>query len=162
MRNYRQPPVFYTTIRKAKLFHFYHSAERRIGYSMPFIIEPIDHPISVSYSGDATELEKSIESTSRILTSRFCKHVILSSNGHKKIFDFYFGHLDIPNSVIYPACIPNEKKLLVRNDSIIRAISIVSDFELKGLDIIIKSWICTETTNLEWTIICPNLPDNYL
>jgi hypothetical protein len=163
IRNYKKPPVVFASKNNAKLFHYYHSAEKGIGYNKPFVIEPIDHPISISYNGDATRLNDAVLETKLILKNGYCQHVILSSTGHKRLFEYYFGDLNLPTSVIYPACVP-PRKLKKRHKplGIIKFVSIISDFELKGLDLVIEAWLEADTSSSEWVIVCPNIPKKYI
>lgn len=163
IRNYLKPPVKYSTKNQSKLFHFYHSADKDVGYDKPYIIEPIDHPTCISNNVYTFSFNDAISKTAMILSNGFCHHVILSSSGHKKLFDHYFGDLSLPSSIVYPACIPSKiiltSKLKSNN---VRYVSIVSDFELKGLDLIIEAWLKADTNFSELVIICPNVPLNYI
>lgn len=162
-RNYEKPPIGFTIKAKAKLFHWWHSCDDDVGYNKNFIIEPIDHFFSVKRVWEPIEGISSLEECKKIYLSEFCKKIIVSSQGQRDIFIHYCSELESKMELIYPSCVPkiSKNKSIMVNKKI-KYLCIVSDFYKKGLDIVIDSWLKTRISNSCLTIVCTDVPNEYM
>ena len=165
-RFYDNPPLKWTTKKNAKLLHW-------ISYpdfvdDRPFIIEPNDHALSAhgwkgSPTSSAANLDKLILDSRELYEKKNCKAIILSSKKNVDIFKTYMPKKLWSKLVILPSdigVIAAEFDLSIRKKSgLLKFLCMPSDFERKGLQIVLKAWSNIEKKhNARLTIVCPKFP----
>ena len=165
-RFYNNPPVKWTTKKNAKLLHW-------ISYpdfvdDRPFIIEPNDHILSAhGWKGNPTAssfyFDKLIIDSRELYEKKSCKAIILSSNKNIDIFKTYMPKKLWSKLVILPSdigAISADFDLSIRKKSShVKFLCMPSDYERKGIEIVLKAWIDIEKKhNSTLTIVCPNFP----
>ena len=165
-RFYDNPPIKWTTKKNAKLLHW-------ISYpdfvdDRPFIIEPNDHTLSVhGWKGSPTSstfnIDKLIIDSRELYEKKNCKAIILSSNKNVDIFKTYMPKKLWSKLAIFPSdigAITADCDLSIRKkSSFLKFLCMPSDFERKGLQIVLKAWSDIEKKhNASLTIVCPKFP----
>jgi glycosyltransferase involved in cell wall biosynthesis len=165
-RFYDNPPLKWTTKKNAKLLHW-------ISYpdfvdDRPFIIEPNDHPLSVhgwknTPSDSSLNLEKLISDSKEVYEHASCKAVILTSEDNINMFKTYMPEKLWSKIVQLPydtGALPRKYDESIRKKtSKVKFLCLASDFDRKGLILILNAWNSLEKTgNAFLTIVCPKIP----
>jgi glycosyltransferase involved in cell wall biosynthesis len=164
---YDDPPVKWANQNKAKLLHW-------ISYpdfidNRPFIIEPNDHPLSVhgwkgSPTADVSNLDKLISDSIELYEKKSCKAIILSSKKYVDIFKEYIPENLWTKLVLFPSDIGAIPKIFSvserQKEKNIKFLCLASDYERKGLELIVKAWSAIENKgDSVLTIVCPKFPE---
>jgi hypothetical protein len=105
-RVYDNPPLNFTTKKRAEIFHWYHSADSDFNYNNKFVIEPIEHPLSILRDFEPFDGIKNQNNIFNIYNLKSCKKIILSSKGQYALFLKYFPSLKNKTSLVYPPIVP--------------------------------------------------------
>jgi glycosyltransferase involved in cell wall biosynthesis len=134
--------------------------------SKPFVLEINDHPLAtVSFKkrglcepGDVLE---HIYDAEQVYASKYCRKILIASNGYRKLFNHYFG-FNYDHKIIEvhsPGCLPQKKLNLMNINQPIRFLCLASDYMLKGVDLVIEAWLSIKDRNKAKLILaCPNIP----
>lgn len=156
-RVYDYPPLNYSTKKKAEIFHWYHSVDNDFNYNNKFVIEPIDHPLSIMRNFEPFDGLKNQEKIFEIYNLKSCKRIILSSKGQYDLFIKYFPSLKDKISLIYPPIVPKKLSAKKEDNSIIYLL-IASDYKKKATDLVIQAWAKADNKISKLILVCPNLP----
>jgi len=89
-----------------------------------------------------------------------CKAIAIPCEGYVKLFDYYFGNTFNAKFINLhsPGCIT--RNIRVKLESAPNFICLASEYELKGVDLLIAAWLSIENKhNAKLTIACPNVPE---
>ena len=168
LRLYENPPLKWTTKKNARLMHW-------ISYpdfidDRPFIMEPNDHPLSAhgwkgKPSDSSSNLDKLIIDSQEVYEHNSCKAVILTSQDNINFFKAYMPEKLWHKIVQFPhdtGAIPRIYDHSIRKKlKIIKFLCLASDFERKGVGLILKAWSNLEGNHgATLTIVCPKIPNN--
>lgn len=157
---YKNPPLNYSTFKNAKIFHYINS----IPESHPnrsFIIEPNDHPLSVSKRSEPNEAIDFIDAAASIYQSELCKKIIVTGERQVALFQRYLPNLERKITIIRGISVAKEVDLLkkyanLRNPTFL---CMASDYRKKAVDIVISAWKNSNAKKQSTLIIaCPNIP----
>ena len=156
------PPVAWSNYHRAKLAHW-------INYpafvtKMPFLLECNDHPLSaVSYKTrglhEPREILRRVPDAADVYALPQCKYIAIPCEGYKLLFEYYFGNAFNHKFVCLhvPGCIPVNTPLI--EESVPKFLCLASDYELKGVDLLIEAWLAiADKKNASLVIACPNTP----
>ncbi|WP_340251840.1 hypothetical protein [Roseobacter sp. HKCC-CH-9208] len=94
-----------------------------------------------------------------------CKAILVTDEGQRNLFDYYFGNL--LNSKLYgiiaPGCIPRVKSAQLEASFEKKSrnfLCLASDFQLKGVDLVLAAWskVTTYDPTAKLYVVCPNVP----
>ena len=170
-RNYYSlPPVKYCNYFSAKLLHWQNNPkfiDRR-----KFIVEINDHPLAaVGYykTGLSPEMIlKYIPKIRELYSLSNCVGIIFPCTKMVELFNFYFPNSNLSYKFkIIPGLGTNPKEFVLEKinfESPLRFLCLCSDFETKGLDIVINAWLRISQMNngCILTIACSNISEEYL
>ncbi len=143
LRDY--PPLPYVNLGRARLAHWL-QGPRSMG--LPFVVEPIDHPLSPSrVSGPEANLANR-DAVASIYLSDLCKRIILVSSGQHKLLERYFPEPSIlEKAVVIPPSMPppKEREAAVADLGIPEKqgttfCCIASHYVTKGVTFLIEAW----------------------
>jgi hypothetical protein len=163
---YTDPPIKFTNYFNANLYHWVNYP--KMSFNKNFIIEINDHPLSV-ISGKFNIAEpylvlQHIDFARSIYANPKCVKIIMTCEGVKKIFNFYFKNEFNEKIVLIPqpGCY-NDNEIIIEKKNTINFLCLASDFFSKGVDLVIKSWISIPNRkNSLLHIACPNIPQEIL
>ena len=161
LRYYKYPPLKYNNLSNANLCHWVSSVPSRAEH-IPFIIEPQDHPLSVTGQTEPRDVIAKISRAAELYMSANCKKILVESEGQLRLFNRYF-----PKSVIAKtetvrlgavAQPINLKKKLNYEDELI-FLCLASDYERKAVDLLVRAWSESVAKYKGRLILaCPNVP----
>ncbi len=157
------PPVSWSNYHSARMAHWINYPA--IITKIPFLLECNDHPLSaVSYAKrglhQPAEILARLQQAADVYALPQCKAIAMPCEGYVKLFNYYFGKTFNEKFVNLhaPGCIP--KDIQVELESAPIFICLASDYELKGVDLLIDAWLAIENKlNAKLTIVCPNVPE---
>jgi len=156
------PPVAWSNYHRARLAHW-------INYpafvtKIPFLLECNDHPLSaVSYRTrglhEPREILRRLQDAADVYALPQCKYIAMPCEGYKLLFEHYFGeafnHKFVNLHV--PGCMPLNTPLI--EEAVPKFLCLASDYELKGVDLLIEAWLGVEDKQgASLVIACPNIP----
>jgi glycosyltransferase involved in cell wall biosynthesis len=161
MRYYNYPPLNYSNLSNANLCHWVTSVPKSLEH-LPFIIEPQDHPLSVTGQLEPIDAVSRIEIAIETYLSLNCKKILIESEGQLNLFKRYF-----PNSLISKTEIVGigamakpviYTKQLNSGDEII-FLCLASDYQKKAVDLLIQAWRDSSAkSKCKLILACPNIP----
>ncbi|NQU33614.1 MAG: hypothetical protein HQ521_10295 [Bacteroidetes bacterium] len=167
---YSLPPVKYCNYFSAKLLHWQNNPkfiDRR-----KYIVEINDHPLSaVGYYKTGLSPEnilKYIPKIRELYSLSNCVGIIFPCTKMVELFNFYFPNSNLSYKFkIIPGLGTNAKEFVwekINFESPLRFLCLCSDFETKGLDIVINTWLRISKFNNAsiLTIACSNISEEYL
>jgi hypothetical protein len=155
--SYTRPPLRYSTMGQAQLYHWWHSPDAVD--ETPFVLEPIDHALSPSRQGepiDALERRDEVES---LYSDERCRRLLLSSSGQLEIFRHYYPELEHKFTVVRPGCLPHPPARRSTGENPV-FLCIASGYQLKAVDLVVNAWRATETGSARLILVCPDMPDD--
>lgn len=161
LRYYNYPPLNYSNLFNANLRHWVSYVPRTLEH-LPFIIEPQDHPLSVTGQLEPIDVVSRIEVAAEVYMNSNCKKILVESEGQLRLFKNYFPESVIAKTEIVRlgtmAKSANLKKRLCHGDEII-FLCLASDFQRKAVDLLIQAWH-ESAAKLRGKLIlaCPNVP----
>jgi glycosyltransferase involved in cell wall biosynthesis len=133
---------------------------------IPFLLECNDHPLSaVSYTKrglhEPVEILERIDQAAAVYALPQCRSIAIPCEGYRYLFEHYFG--SIFNSKFIqlhiPGCI-TEDIHPIRSETA-SFLCLASDYELKGVDLLIEAWLSIENKgSARLVIACPNVPED--
>jgi glycosyltransferase involved in cell wall biosynthesis len=161
MRYYNYPPLNYSNLCNANLCHWVSHIPKNLEH-LPFILEPQDHPLSVTAQLEPIDAISRIKKAIDVYMSSNCKKILVESEGQLSLFKRYF-----PESVIAKTEIVrlgslaqsiNLKKIINPSHELVY-LCLASDFERKAVDLLIQAWR-DSSAKLKCKLIlaCPNVP----
>jgi hypothetical protein len=167
-RFYQNPPLRWANAHDYQLAHW-------INYPAwinhkPFIIEINDHPLSaVTYRNrgmiQPAEIINNIQDAKDVYMNDDCKKILVPDNGIGSLFLTYFGDNFSEKITIVncPGCIPKLSHPQKFNNVEYGVACLASDFELKGVDLLLKAWFSiTHKKGWKLYLACPNIPRRVL
>jgi glycosyltransferase involved in cell wall biosynthesis len=161
MRYYNYPPLYYSNLCGANLCHWVSYIPKNLEH-LPFIIEPQDHPLSVTGQLEPIDAVSRIEIAVETYSSLNCKKILIESEGQLNLFKRYF-----PNSLISKTEIVGigamakpiiYTKQLNSGDEII-FLCLASDYQRKAVDLLIQAWRDSSAKlTCKLILACPNIP----
>jgi hypothetical protein len=167
-RFYHRPPLRWANAHNYELAHW-------INYpawinQKPFIIEINDHPLStVTYKNrlifEPVDVLNHIQDAKEIYMHEACRIILLTDFGMEAIFKKYFGQIfdHKIKPINCPGCLPKYTEASHLEKIKLGVACLASDYELKGVDLVLKAWECIENKG-GWKLYlaCPNIPLNVL
>lgn len=157
---YKIPPLNYSTFNKAKNFHYINSIPES-HLNKNFIIEPNDHPLSVSKRSEPYEVINFIGAAASIYQSELCKKIIVTGERQVALFQRYLPNLEQKISIIRGISVAKEIDLLKKYTNLgnLTFLCMASDYRKKAVDIVIAAWKDSNAKKHSTLIIaCPNIP----
>ncbi len=164
---YNFSPLIYDNYKNARLCHWIHHPRK---LEKPFILEPNDHPYAPASKSEPWENIERHNEIAEVYLNPLCKKIIVESPGQMKLFDYYYGNI---HSIIDKCEIINIGALYARVDWISKIkrirdnefnyICLASDFQKKGVDLVIEAWLRFFKTGMKNTLYlaCPDIPSSY-
>jgi len=160
-RYYNYPPLNYSNLFNANLRHWVSYIPSGLEH-LPFIIEPQDHPLSVTNQLEPINAISMLEKAINIYMSLNCKKILIESEGQLNLFKRYF-----PNTLISKTEIVGlgamvkpviYTKQLNAGDEII-FLCLASDYQRKAVDLLIQAWRDSSAKlTCKLILACPNVP----
>lgn len=170
-RFYENPPVPWANGLRYDLAHWINYPAWK--NNSPYIIEINDHPLSaVSYKTrglhEPIEILNHITDAYDVYADKKCVKIVMSDNGYKSfdtLFKHYFGD-EFSHKIARvnsPGCIPKIESLNLERGLKLGVACLASDYELKGVDLVIDAWRSIEDKQ-GWKLYlaCPNIPIDVL
>jgi hypothetical protein len=162
-RFYDHPPIAWSNAVRYDLAHWINYPAWK--NKSPYIVEVNDHPLSaISYKNrglsNPGDMLTHIDDAYEVYADQNCKRIILPCEGFENLFSYYFG-----NSLAYkfkrlhsPGCLPKLPNLNNQPSELIFA-CLASDYELKGVDLVLRAWLEIEDKRgAKLILACPNVP----
>ncbi|MBX3721883.1 MAG: glycosyltransferase [Turneriella sp.] len=166
-RYYEIPASKFCNRTNARILHFVHHP--KVTDQRPFIIEPNDHPLAPACRVEPFENLARLEYVRDIYLQPNCKRILVESKGQEDLFRHYFPDPDITAKceIIHLGTVPKlidwpKKYDRIRNGNI-RYLCLASDFDKKGVDVVLNAW-CeyhTAENSDQLLLACPNIPEHY-
>jgi glycosyltransferase involved in cell wall biosynthesis len=130
----------------------------------PYIIEPVDHPLSPVFEYEPVNAVNKYKNVEQIYNSKNCKKIILVSEGQRLLFKKYFPNHINKVVVVHPGINIKQtdaeiiKKL--RYEKTINFLCIASDYWSKGVDLIINAFANVDLSeHAHLILVCNNIPE---
>jgi hypothetical protein len=159
---YTQSPIKYTNYFNSSLYHWVNYPKN--SFNKNYIIEINDHPLSVIYSkykiSEPYLILEQVNFAKSIYSNPKCVQIIMTCEGVKNLFNFYFGN-DLDEKILFlpqPGCY-NINEINFDKNNIINFLCLASDYYSKGVDLVIKSWVSIQNKKKSVLhLACPNIP----
>jgi glycosyltransferase involved in cell wall biosynthesis len=160
------PPLNYVNKKNANLFHLVLGGSKR-DLEKNHIVEIIDHAFSMiasyeEFPREPIEYYNRQEKIKALYLSDKLKKLIFISNGQREIFKYYFNDKTIlDKSMVIPIPWANNinlgKKIITKN---INFLFIASNYNAKGVQIVLKSWNKFQSfnNNATLTLVSHDIP----
>lgn len=170
-RFYEHPPVPWSNGINYDLAHWINYPAWKNDSS--YIVEINDHPLSaVSYKTrglhEPFQILNHITDAYDVYADKNCVKIAMSDNGFescRNLFEYYFsdGFSHKFTRINSPGCMPKVKDTDFNNDIKLGIACLASDYELKGVDLVIEAWQSIQN-HQGWKlyIACPNIPEEAL
>jgi hypothetical protein len=158
------PPVPWSNYHRADMAHWINYPA--IVTKIPFLLECNDHPLSaVSYSKrglhEPVEILERLDQAAAVYALPQCRFIAIPCDGYRYLFEYYFGSV-FNNKLVQlhiPGCLAEDIHLT--QDAAASFVCLASDYELKGVDLLIEAWFSIENKrNAKLVIACPNVPED--
>lgn len=167
-RYYQLPPTPYANETKAQIAHFIHHP--KFIDNRPFIIEPNDHPLAPLCRVEPIENTSGLEIVHALYSRSNCRKIIVESPGQMRLFQHYFPDERILNKcqIIPIGAVPKQVDWQLKFNRLQRGelnfLCLVSDFNMKGADLIIDAWLnfVKLAPQARLWLVCTNVPEEYL
>ena len=155
-------PVLWSNYHKADMAHWINYPA--IVTKIPFLLECNDHPLSaLGYRArglyEPGEILPRLADVAEIYNLPQCKAIGLYCEGYKNLFEYYFDKT-LNNKFIELHCPGTVAKVeSVKEGEGANFVCLASDYELKGVDLLIEAWLAIEDRRgARLVIACPNVP----
>lgn len=166
-RFYKHPPIPWSNAYRYEIAHWINYPAWR--NNSPYLVEVNDHPLSaISYKNrgivNPGEILNLIDDAYEVYSDKNCKAIVMPCDGFESLFMHYFGG-DLAykfKRLHSPGCVPKISSV----DAVPSKINfscLASDYELKGVDLVLKAWSQLEDKKHARLILaCPNIPEKKL
>lgn len=165
LRYYQHPPVAYNNYYGASLCHWVNQVPE-VARSMPYLIEPNDHPLAVTGKSVPREVLGGIEQAKETYLDQNCKKILVESEGQLALFRRYFPEsVILKTEIVRLGTIPYPTDFTEKLSNIKQPIflCLASDYKRKAVDLVIKAW-CESKAKIGSKLIlaCPNVPQQLI
>lgn len=158
------PPVAWSNYHRARMAHWINYPA--IVTSKPFLLECNDHPLSaVSYKKrglhEPRDILERLQEAADVYALSQCRSIAIPCEGYRSLFEYYFGSIFNEKfvSLHIPGCLAAD--IQISSQFSPDFICLASDYELKGVDLLIEAWLAIEDRrNARLVIACPNVPED--